>query len=663
MFDDESEGESFDRGRRDFIKYSGGLMGGALTANALSNLGLGEAVKAEDIDGDNDEVKPVLPEAVKARIDARLPELDWPLNGAQVFAKACAEEDLTAQFLVPGNYAVTHALADEGIITIAGRDERSMAHAADGFIRASCEVAICSGTEGPGFTNMITGIAQAQAARTPLFAIASNRDIRGDDTEAGIQDMQQQPVTEEIRKYGKRLTNSSRIWEYTAYAFRHLKNNEPGVVHLDFPDEVVNQEFSGPEEQKRSWGKEKYRASAKSHPSPKYIEEAAELLREARKPIIVASTGVHYDKAWDPLKEIAEKGDIPVAQSGPVLGHFPNDHDLSACLSAEVYPEADLVMYVGQYCMPPEEEPGFLAEKAHNFSDEAKRIQIEPDAEKIGRNIPVDAGIPSDEKPALEALAQEIPDMNNRSWVNEIKSAKKKFEEENEEIYNEYRNFREAIHPAVIAKQLSDFIYEDDLPKEQTTLVTGGYGINLYARRWSRAYRPGQLIMAPYQYGTIGSAMGVALGAGTAVKEGIGIQNKVKGAPTICVTSDGSFGLSGFSIETMAKYRLPIIVIVYNNDAWGTFMDVHEDPVKEHMHLMQKNLRYDKMAEALGAHGEYVEDPLEFMPALRRSYQIAENENIPSVINCQGKKEFWLRDEYPPGFIGGLQPGIMTLSH
>ena len=114
----------------------------------------------------------------------------------------------------------------------------------------------------------------------------------------------------------------------------------------------------------------------------------------------------------------------------------------------------------------------------------------------------------------------------------------------------------------------------------------------------------------------------------------------------------------------MAKYKLPVVVDrlqqqrVGHVDAGAT-----ADPKAMPIHLFQENLRYDKLAEALGGHGEYVTRPAEFRPALERAYQVAAREGRPSVINCQGKKEFWDRAKYPPGAIGKIEPGTMSYYH
>ena len=150
------------------------------------------------------------------------------MMGADVFAKLCKDEGLAAMFCCPGNYTVTHAIAAAGIPSYGGRTEGTMAAAADGYARATGEVVACSGTEGPGFTNMITSIASAYYARIPLLVLASNVQLTSEDRETGIQAMYQQPITEGIKKYGKRMILPNRVHEYGAYAFRQLKTGVPG---------------------------------------------------------------------------------------------------------------------------------------------------------------------------------------------------------------------------------------------------------------------------------------------------------------------------------------------------------------------------------------------------------------------------------------------------
>jgi thiamine pyrophosphate-dependent acetolactate synthase large subunit-like protein len=580
---------------------------------------------------------------------------DFPMTGAQVFARVCKEEGLAALFSCPGNYAIVNAIAQEGIPTYSGRHEGAMCHAADGFCRVTGEIAAASGTEGPGFTNMINAIAAANAARSPVLVLASNMTIRNEDTEAGIQLGYQQPTTEGLRKYGKRLVTPARVHEYGAYAFRQLRSGVPRPVHLDFPAEVTRAAFESPGEVDYFYDKTRYRTESKPHPDPKAVRAAVDLTKAAQRPILVSSNGVFYSRAWEPLLKLAEKANIPVVESGAVKGQFSDAHPLSANAAPGALPSADLVILVGQYCMPT------IGEFA--FGPDAKYIRIDPCTDDIGRNIPIDVGIVSCEKAALEALVEAVPRIKHDAWVAEVAAARKKFEDELDKFYALGSSYSDAVHPAVIAKELTDFMYRGKLPKEQTTFVCGGYGIARYVRRWMRGYRPGQILNGAYQYGDIGPDVGYAFGAATAVRHGTSVQAPYRGSPVICVTGDAGIGYTIMEMETASKYKMPIIVIVYNNNAWGTWTGNARNPLTMSLHLFQENVRYDKVAEALGAHGEYVNQPGGFRPALERCYQLASNESRPSLINCQAKKEFWIKRQYEPGFLGTVEPGCMAYNH
>jgi thiamine pyrophosphate-dependent acetolactate synthase large subunit-like protein len=643
--------------RRNFLRKAVAGAGAAAAAaiGASSVVGAGPGQTGAPAGTTNGVAPITIPSEFAAAAAAPATRLDFPMTGAQIFARACKEEGVAALFCCPGNYAVTHAIASTGIPSYGGRHEGAMAHAADAFIRVTGELAVCSGTEGPGFTDMICAIACANAARTPLMVVASNMSIGQEDTESGIQLGYQQPTTEGMKKYGKRILIPRRVHEYAGYAFRQLKSGVPKPVHLDFPAEVASARFKDATELEFYYDKTRYRTDSRPHPSPKDITKAVDLIRTARRPIIVSSNGVFYQQAWDALKRLAEKGQIPVVESGAMKGQFSDLSPLSANAAPGALASADLVILVGQHCMP------IVGEFA--FGPDAKYIRIHQAHEDIGRNLPIDLGIVSCEKAALEALAEAVPKLSHDAWVAEIAAARRKFEDQNAEYYKMGLKYTDAVHPAVIARELADFLYDGKLPKEETTVASGGYGIARYVRRELRGYRPGQIMNGAYQYGAIGPDVGYAVGVAAAVQLGAGVQAAYKGHPIICTTGDGGVGYTIMEIDTMAKYRLPAIVIVYNNNAWGTWMQATREPLALPIHLFQENLRYDKVAEGLGGHGEYVTKPSDFRPALERAYQVAVKESRPSVINCQGKKEFWDRAKFPPGSLGKIEPGVMSYYH
>jgi thiamine pyrophosphate-dependent acetolactate synthase large subunit-like protein len=580
------------------------------------------------------------------------------MTGAEVFARVCKDENLASMFTCPGNYTVINAIAAAGIPAYGGRTEGGMCAAADGFSRATGEVTATSGTEGPGFTHMIMNIAAANAARTPLLVLASNMQIAGDDREAFIQTGYQQPTTTGMKKYGKRLIAPNRVHEYGGYAFRHLKSGVPGPVHLDFPAEVARARFTDASELTDYFDKGQYRTESRAHPSAREVEKAVDMINRAERPVLVAGQGVFQRKAWEPLKIAAERHDLVVVESGPCKGHFGDDHRLSANLSPDALMSADLVIFVGQYSMP---SPG-----EYRFSPDVRAIRVHPVQEDLGRNWPLDLGIVSDERFFLEALADLLPRKERATWVDEVAAAREAWVGKNLADYErglKYSRDTDHVHPAVMAKEVHDFLYEGDLDPKQTVIGVGGWTSGLFSGRWVRSFRPGQGIVCAYQYGAIGPDLAMMIGAGAAVQRGIGPQEPYQGAPVFCITSDAGAAYSLFELDTAAKYQIPVVALIYNNNSWGMWPSAVRSPRSMHMYLFQENLRYDKMAEALGARGEYVRTPEQLRASLARGYEIAAKERVSTVINVQALKEFTSARAYPPGVALNPEPGVGAVAH
>ena len=580
------------------------------------------------------------------------------MTGAEIFAKLCKEEELAALFCCPGNYTVINAIAAAGVPAYGGRTEGAMCAAADGFSRVTGEVTATSGTEGPGFTHMIMNIAAANAARTPLLVLASNMQLAGEDREQFIQIGYQQPTTEGMKKYGKRIIAPNRVYEYGAYAFRQLKSGIPGPVHLDFPAETARARFTDPGKLTDYYSKAKYRSESRAHPSPGDVVKAVDLIAKAERPVLIAGQGVFQRKAWDPLREIAEKHEIAVVTSGPTRGHFPDDHRLSAAMSPEALMSADLVVFVGQYCMP---SPG-----EYRFNPDVKVIRVHPVQEDLGRNWPLDLGIVSDEKFFLEALAAALPRKKRDAWVSELAAARQAFEKQHLDVYQlglKYSQETNTVHPSVLAKEVHDFLYQGEIDPKQTVTGSGGWTSGLYAGRWLRAFRPAQSVVCAYQYGAIGPDMAMMIGAGAAVQRGVGPQASWQGAPVLTITSDAGAAYSLFELDTAIKFKIPTITLIYNNNSWGMWPSAAGAARSMHMYLFQENLRYDKMAEGLGARGEYVQTPEQLREALKRAYQAAARESLSTVINVQALKEFTSARHYPPGVALNPEPGIGAFAH
>jgi thiamine pyrophosphate-dependent acetolactate synthase large subunit-like protein len=576
----------------------------------------------------------------------------FPLTAAQVFAAVCRAERVAALFCCPGNYDIIHALVDARIPAFGGRTEAASAHAADAFVRATGEIAICSAHQGAGLTNMIGGIACAHAAKTPLLVVASHVPVAAEDRHDSINEIYQQPLTSGIRKFGKLVTAPGRIYEYAAEAFRQLRGGVPGLVHLDVPQDVAQTRFDSAAQLDCCCERARYRTDAKAYPSPRQLNAAVDLLNAARRPMIVSSNGVFYSRAWAPLKCLAEKADIPVVESGAMKGQFDDSHPLSANAAPGVLRSADVVVLVGQHCVPAAGEFAFDAA--------ARYIRIDPSHEDIGRNVPIDVGIVACEHAALSELADRVRRTRRPSWVAAVQAARAAFDAENATLVAAGRAFDDAVHPAVIAHGLAEFLYGGDRDREEVTVVSGGFGIARYVRRWLRAFRPGQIVNGSYRYAAVGPDVGYAAGVAAAMQLGAGVQAAYRGGPTLCITGDAGFAYTAMELETMVRHRLPVVVVVYNNSASGTWRNAPRTCAALALHLFQENLRYDLLAASLGAYGEQVVTPAQFLPALRRAFAVASAEQRPAVLNCRGKKEFWTS---VPGFLDKVEPGCMSYHH
>jgi thiamine pyrophosphate-dependent acetolactate synthase large subunit-like protein len=170
-------------------------------------------------------------------------------------------------------------------------------------------------------------------------------------------------------------------------------------------------------------------------------------------------------------------------------------------------------------------------------------------------------------------------------------------------------------------------------------------------------------VVCAYQYGAIGPDLAMMIGAGAAVQRGVGPQAPYKGAPALVVTSDAGIAYSMFELDTAAKYKIPIISVIYNNNSWGMWPSAVSSARSMHMYLFQENLRYDKMAEGLGARGEYVRSVDEMRAALQRSYDAAAKQGVSTLINVQALKEFTSGKDYPPGIALNAEPGVGAFAH
>lgn len=592
------------------------------------------------------------------------------MSASQVFAMLAKQENLSSLFCCPGAYSVMNSVAQIGIPTYGMRTEVGAAYAAEGFARATGEVSSVCGFAAIGAAVMANGLAVAKGANSPVLVLTeAGNGGGGGPAEGGRSYVSQKAITKSLTKH-QGVASGADIYQTSAAAFRALKTGVPAPVHLMFEGmgggRGSNQRFTSPTQLPGFSDKAPDYTSSRPTPGSKEIAQAVDMISRAERPVLIAGHGVFHRKAWDTLKAMVDKHEMAVCDSGPMRGHFPTDHRLSGITAPDAMLSADLVIFVGQYKMPPK--------GSYRVHPEAKCIQVDPEAGALGKEWPAELTIASDEAYFLEALAAKLPRKKRPNWVSEIAAAKKVYEGELDESYAQGLKHSQAtgfIHPAVIGKELSDFLYRGKIDPKQTAVGFGGFTSLRFIPSRLQYNRPGQGIVGPYGFQSIGPDLCQMLGVAAAVKMGVGPQAAYKGAPVLVQTTDAGAGFCLMEMDTAVKYKLPLIVVIFNNDAWGTwtfstkgnrtFSDGN-DLRGLHAHLFQENLRYDLAAEALGCRGEYARTPEQLRAALQRAYDHAAKESLPTVINVQSIKEYSSNTQYPTRGHGYAGPGTTALT-
>ncbi len=497
-----------------------------------------------------------IPDELTAGSNAAVAEIQFPMTGAQVFARACKEEGVAALFCCPGNYGVIHAIAELGIPTYSGRHEGSMTHAADAFIRVTGEIAVASGTEGPGFTDMICGIACANAARTPLLVVASNMALFQEDTEAGIQLAYQQPTTDGMKKYGKRLITPGRVHEYTAYAFRQLRSGvpRPGASRLSGRGRLRPLQGRQRADVTTST-RRKYRTESR----PASVAEGDRRRGRDAQGGRAADDRVEQRRLLSPRlgrteaarREGADSSRRIGRDEGPVSGRLTRSRANARPRRSPA--RTSSCSSVSTACR--------RSASSRSVPTRATSASIKSH-EDIGRNLP-DRSRHRElrESRARSArrcdAADDARGMGRRDRGRAPASSRRRTTSTTRSALELHRRSSPRGHRA---RSSPTSCIAAAIAKEAVTVASGGYGIARYTRRWLRGYRPGQIMNGAYQYGAIGPDVGYAVGVAAAVQQGVGPQAAYKGTPVVCITGDAGFGYTAMEMETLSKYRLPVIV-------------------------------------------------------------------------------------------------------
>lgn len=523
------------------------------------------------------------------------------VDGGQLVCRALQREGVTHVFGLGGGHINTTwwAIRDASEMRIVDvRHEAAAVYAAEGWALATRQPGVCLVTAAPGITNAITGLANARAGGIPLVCIAGAAITRGQDA-GEVESLDQLEVVRSVTKWARRVHHLDRIPEYVALAFREARAGRPGPVYLELAIDVIHSTIEEsdvvfpPLIDPRSGGA----ADAGT------IERAVDLLEQARRPAIVAGSGVWWAGADDALRELVEHTGIPVVTRQAGRGTVPDDHPL--CFGQDwqnICYQADVLLCVGKQL------DYFFGYGRFPNLDHLVQVDIEP--LEIGRNrVPVSVGIVGDAEATLRQLKDTIKPLATTDWVAGLRAQADEIAASQRAVA---RSDDVPIHPMRLCAELQDLLDRD------ATVIADGASNLMWTRVAFPAHLPGRT-PSMTNFGNIGHGVGHALAAALARP----------GSQVVWMVGDGSFGFHAMELDTAARFGLPIVAVVMNNRGWSA----------QWIPLGVRH--YERLAPGFDADGALVERPDQIRPALERALATG----TPSIVNV-------LVDQSPEYFPG-----------
>ncbi len=532
------------------------------------------------------------------------------LTGSQIIIECLKEQGVDTVFGYPGGailnvYDELYKHSDE-ITHILTSHEQGASHAADGYARATGKVGVCFATSGPGATNLVTGIATAYMDSVPLVAITCNVGVPllGKDS---FQEIDITGVTLPITKHNYIVKDVSKLADIIRSAFRIAKTGRPGPVLIDIPKDVTAQKADYIAKQPEAVKREK------AGITPEAVDTAVKMISKAKRPFVFVGGGAVISGASDELKKFVEKVDAPVTDSLMGKGAFDGtDKRYTGMLGMHGTKtsnfgvmECDLLIVVGARFSDR------VTGDTKKFAHKAKVLQFDIDPAEINKNIKADACIIGDVKEILKAVNANLGQQEHEDWMNKIMAMKEEYPlKYNDEILT---------GPYVIEK-----IY--DITKGDAVISTEVGQHQMWAAQYYKYSKPRTLLTS----GGLGT-MGYGLGASIGAKMGL------KDKTVINIAGDGCFRMNMNELATATRYNIPIIEVVINNSVLGMVRQWQTLFYGERYSftVLDDQVDYVKLAEAMGAKAYKVTKKEEFEPALREAIEL----NIPCLIDCHIEKD------------------------
>jgi acetolactate synthase-1/2/3 large subunit len=511
--------------------------------------------------------------------------------GGELVARTLAAQGVSTLYTLCGGHVMTiyDGCLNNAISIIDFRHEQAAAHAADAHARLTHNVGVAVVTAGPGVTDAVTGVANAYEARSPLILIGGAAPLKTKGMGA-LQEMPQIGMFQDITKAAYSITETERIPEQLNKAFRIALSGRPGPVFIEIPFDVLFNAVEPPEIPHRV-------TIEPPEPETDDIARLFDLLRAAHKPIIIAGTQVYWDAAHDALRDVTEQTGIPVFTNGAGRGTLPMTHpNCFKSARSSALREADLVLLIGT---PLDFRLKYGQE---GWNPQAKLVQLESDPAELNRNRQADLALTASARAVLEAIAEGLPGIRYDSWLRYIQDIEVR------------KNAEQKQWEALDTSPVNHFRFGAELNRfvDPDTIVIGDGGdIVTASARVLDVTLPGQWL-DPGPLGCLGVGVPFAIAAKHLYPE-----KKV-----LIISGDGSFGLNGFEFDTAVRFNLPIVSIIGNDAGWGNIRVIQKQMIGAERAVATSlaPTRYDRVVEALGGYGEYVDQPEGIRPALERAF-------------------------------------------
>ena len=538
------------------------------------------------------------------------------LTGGQAAVQSLKKEQVKHLFGLIGSATIEmfDALYHEKKIKFIGvRDERTGTHMADGYARASNKPGvILAGQNGPGATNLVTGIAQAAAAFSPVVSIAGSYSTK-DKVQDAFQGLDQQSLFKPITKKTWTIKDTKKIPKIFSEAFNLAMSPRRGPVQINLPRNILSTKAKfNIDQNKKSYESESF-LKAKNND----VKKSARIILKSIKPVIIAGGGIKYTAKYKEVIKLAEFLNIPMVTSAGHGDAIPFNHKLNAGqmgprgnpVASKLVKEADVIIALGTRL-------GFNSTfySYENINKKAKIIQVELEKKMLGRYFPISVGICADAATTTKQIYNEIKKqkiiLSVKNWTNNYLKERSNFL--NKRDRNKSLN-KFPIQPSGLFKQLRKV-----LPKNSAITLDAGT-LCLQATDALEYYNPPSLF-TPLDFGLVGFSFACGLGVKVARPD----------KTVVSLMGDGGFGMTISELSTAVQYGINTVTIVMNNNSWGAEKAYQKDFFgRRYIGADISSPPFNKVAQLYGAKGFEVNKISEINEALKAAIKC----NKPAVIN------------------------------